>query len=265
MSGTKSDRFDLTDKVAWVVGGGGYLGRAVCRGLADHGACVVVSDSAQDAATALTEQLVKAGLRAEATVLDIAEEAAVDATVETVVNRHGRLDVAINLTHYSTGLPLEQLRLADWQAGLRVTLDGAFIFSRAAGRFMASQRQGSIIHFGSMYGKVSPDPRIYEPKYTVNPADYGAAKAGIGQLVRYQAVLWGPAGVRVNAIIPGAFPDPAKQGADPDFVRKLSDKAPLGRIGKAEEIAGAAIFLASDASSYVTGAEIVVDGGWTSW
>jgi NAD(P)-dependent dehydrogenase (short-subunit alcohol dehydrogenase family) len=116
-----------------------------------------------------------------------------------------------------------------------------------------------------MYGKLSPDPSIYGPKYNVNPVDYGVAKAGILQMVRYQAVMLGRKGVRVNSIIPGPFPNPAGQGADKEFVDKLSKKVPLGRVGKAKEIAGAVVFLASDASSFITGTEIVIDGGWTIW
>ena len=258
-------RFDLNGKVAWVVGGGGYLGAAVCRGLAEHGARVIVADMQKEAAVAVSGQLTKEGLLAEAVALDIGDEAAVVAAVDQITGRYSRLDIAINMTCHSTGLPIEQMGLEDWSEGVRVTLGGAFVFSREAGRVMVAQSDGSIIHFGSMYGKVSPDPRIYATDHNVNPVDYGTAKAGIGQLVRYQAVMWGSSRVRVNAIVPGPFPNPAKQGGDTNFVKKLSDKTPLGRVGQAEEIVGAAIFLASDASSYVTGTEIVVDGGWTSW
>jgi NAD(P)-dependent dehydrogenase (short-subunit alcohol dehydrogenase family) len=258
-------RFDLSGKVAWVVGGGGYLGAAVCRGLAEHGAHVIIADVSKEAAKETTRTLVNEGLNAEASFLDITEEAAVVAAVDAIVDTHQRLDIAVNLTCYSTGLPMDRMQLADWEAGVRVTLGGAFVFSREAGRIMTSQGNGSIIHFGSMFGKVSPDPRMYGPRYNVNPVDYGAAKAGVGQLVRYQAVTWGPSGVRVNAVIPGPFPDPAKQGGDEDFVAKICDKVPLGRVGRAEEIAGTVIFLASPASSYITGAEIVVDGGRTIW
>ena len=151
--------------------------------------------------------------------------------------------------------------MAEWEKGLRVTLTGAYVLSRQAGRVMLAQGGGSIIHFSSMYGKVSPDPRIYHPPLAPNPVDYGAAKAAILQLVRYQAVMWGPKGVRVNAVVPGAFP----KGVEADFAKRLGERAPLGRVGRPMEIAGAVVFLASEAASFVTGTQIVVDGGWTAW
>jgi NAD(P)-dependent dehydrogenase (short-subunit alcohol dehydrogenase family) len=116
-----------------------------------------------------------------------------------------------------------------------------------------------------MYGLVSPDPRMYPPTQRMNPIDYGVAKAGILQLVRYQAVVLAPQRVRVNAIAPGPFPMPDTHGTDDQFMSRLCGKVPLGRVGKPDEITGPVVFLASDASSFVTGTNIVVDGGWTAW
>ncbi len=258
-------RFDLTGKVALVVGGGGYLGVPVCRALAQHGAYVVVADVRKKAAEKASELLADEGFSVEAVSLDISDEDVVKAAVDDIVNSHGGLDIAVNSTAHSTGKPMDQMTLADLEKGLRVSLSGAFVLSREAGRVMVAQGSGSIIQFGSMYGKVSPDPRIYAPNYNVNPIDYGAAKAGISQMVRYQAVMLGPKGVRVNTVIPGPFPNPVGQGGNAEFVKKLSDKVPMARVGDAEEIVGAVVFLASDAASFITGAEIVVDGGWTAW
>jgi NAD(P)-dependent dehydrogenase (short-subunit alcohol dehydrogenase family) len=257
--------FDLGGKVACVVGGGGYLGGPICRALADHGARVVVADLRVDAAQRTAAQLREAGLPAEALALDITDETGVAAEIDRLVDRFGRLDVVVNATAYSTGKPQEEMTLADFEAGLRVCLAGAFLLGREAGRVMIRQRSGSIIQFGSMYGLVSPDPRVYGPGQRVNPVDYETAKAGILQLVRYQAVMWAPHGVRVNAVVPGPFPNPAGQGADTDFLARLSRRVPLGRVGRAEEIAGAVLFLASHAASYVTGTYLVIDGGWTAW
>jgi len=261
----KEERFDLTGKVALVVGGGGYLGLPTCRGLAEHGAHVVIADVRKEEAEKASIRLAGEGLSTEAMDLDIGDEDAVKAAIDDIVGRHGRLDVAVNSTARSTGKPMEEMALADWEKGLRVSLSGAFVLSREAGRAMVSQGSGSIIQFGSMYGKVSPDPRIYAPNFNVNPIDYGAAKAGILQMVRYQAVMLGPKGVRVNSVIPGPFPNPVGQGGDAEFVKKLSDKVPMARVGDAGEIVGAVVFLASDAASFITGTEIVVDGGWTAW
>ena len=129
----------------------------------------------------------------------------------------------------------------------------------------ATVGHGSIVHFSSMYGVVSPDPRMYPATQAVNPIDYGVAKAGILQLVRYQAVQLAPTGVRVNAIVPGPFPIPSTQGQDSEFMQRLRAKVPMGRVGNPKEIVGAVVFLVSDAASYVTGTQIVVDGGWTAW
>ena len=268
MSDTTTGRpplFDLSGRAVWVVGGAGYLGQPICRLLAELGAKVIIADTRTDAAHAATQKLCESGLSAEAMTLDLGDEPAVATAVQQIHASHGRLDVAINATAFSTGKPMQEMQVSDWEKGLRVTLIGAFLMARESAKVMLAQGKGSIIQFSSMYGVVSPDPRMYPPPLVMNPLDYGAGKAGILQMVRYQAVVYGPHGVRVNAIVPGTFPNPTGHGGNPEFVSKLNAKAPMGRVGKAEEIAGAVAFLASDASSYVTGTQIVVDGGWTAW
>ena len=258
-------RFDLTDKVALVVGGAGYLGVSICRGLAEHGAHVIIADIKESSAREAADLLNNDDLSAESMCLDLCDEDAVKTAIDGIVDRHGNLDIVVNCAIYSTGKPFENMSMADWEKGMRISLSGAFVLSREASRVMVAQGSGSIIQFSSMYGKVAPDPRIYAPDLSVNPMDYGVAKAGISQMTRYQAVMLAPKGVRVNSIVPGPFPDPRGQGSNAAFVKKLSDKVPMARVGKAEEIVGAVIFLASDVASFVTGTEIVVDGGWTAW
>lgn len=258
-------RFDLSARTAWVIGGAGLLGAPVCGALAEHGAHVVIADLRPDAALALVDNLHSIGLSAEFVALDVARETAIAKCADDIVTRLGRLDIAVNMTYFYTGTAMDKMTAEDWELGMRVTLTGAFVVGRECARIMKAQGRGSIIQFGSMYGLVSPDPRIYPPRHEVNPIDYGVAKAGVLQLVRYQAVMLAPFKVRVNAIVPGPFPDPATQGADPEFVKKLKDKSPMCRVGEPSEIAGAVVYLASDASSYVTGTQLVVDGGWTAW
>lgn len=258
-------RFDLSGKVAWVIGGAGLLGTEVCRALAEHGAHVICADLRRAQADEVVGNLQSRDLAAEAMQLDIGDEEQVIQATADVRAKSGRIDVLLNMTYFYTKKPWDELTAADFDAGLRVTLTGAFVATREVGKVMRNQGNGSIIHFSSMYGVVSPDPRMYPASQAVNPIDYGVSKAGILQLVRYQAVQLASAGVRVNAIVPGPFPMPNTQGQDSEFMQRLKAKVPMGRVGNPPEIAGAVVFLASDAASYVTGTQIVVDGGWTAW
>lgn len=254
--------FNLSNKVVLVSGGGGYLGGAVCDALAAHGAHVVVADVNREAAQVTSERINAADSdgTAEPVALDVGDEASVTSCVSAIPELHAM----VNLAASSRGKKMEEMTVEEWDAGLRVTLTGAFLLSRAAAEKFGD-RGGSIVHFSSMYGQVSPDPRMYEGLFTPNAPEYGAAKAGILQLTRYQAVAWGPRDIRVNAVVPGPFPKTFGQGANPEFVKRLSERVPLGRVGRPEEIAGAVVYLVSDAASYVTAASLVVDGGWTAW
>lgn len=260
-----SQRFDLTGKVAWVIGGAGLLGREVSRALAEHGSHVIVSDTRAEYGDALVESLRDAGLKADACAADIGDESQIVALTRDLASQYGKLDVMVNMSYYYTKKPWDELSAADFDACMRVSLTGAFVATREVGKLMRRQGGGSIVHFSSMYGVVSPDPQMYPSSQAANPIDYGIAKAGILQMVRYQAVQLARSGIRVNAIVPGPFPIPSTQGQDDEFMQRLRNKVPMGRVGKAPEIAGAVVFLASDAASFVTGTQITVDGGWTAW
>lgn len=251
--------FDLTDRVALVAGGGGYLGRPICEALAAHGAHVIVADinpqAAQKTAAGITGPV-----SAETRHLDVGDEVSINDTIGSIEP----LDILVNLTLFSHGKPLEEGTGKQWDDGLHVTLTGAYLLSRAAANRMPD-RGGSIVHFASMYGMVSPDPKTYDGLGPPNPPDYGAAKAGVLQLARYQAVFWAKRNIRVNTVVPGPFPNSQGQGANAAFVERLNQRVPMGRVGRADEIAGAVVYLCSDAASYVTGTSLVVDGGWTAW
>lgn len=258
--------FDLTGQTALVAGGGGYLGEAICRALGAHGAKVAVGDVSETPAQRTADAVAADGGRAVAVRLDCAQEASIEEALDQAESALGPVTIVVNCAMAATGKTHDELSGEDWVACLKVTLVGEFLLSRAAARRMIRrQSPGSIVHFGSMYGIVSPDPRAYDEQVAVNPPDYGAAKAGVLQLTRYQAVLWGKDGIRVNAVVPGPFPNPKVQAEHPAFVQRLQQRVPLGRVGGSEEIAGAVVYLASPAASFVTGTALVVDGGWTAW
>lgn len=258
--------FDLTGKVALVAGGGGYLGYSICRALAAHGARVGVGDINEQAIHRSVDAVQGDGGQAVAVQLDSGKEDSIERSLDQVQQSLGPVSIVVNCATTATGKSHENLTVEDWQTCLQTTLVGEFLIARSAARRMIKQGGGgSIIHFGSMYGMVSPNPVAYGDKMPMNPPDYGAAKAGVLQLTRYQAVLWGKNGIRVNAVVPGPFPNPGVQARHPDFVDRLSQRVPMARIGQGDEIAGAVVYLASPASSYVTGTTLVVDGGWTAW
>ena len=259
-----SSLFDLTDRTVCVIGGGGYLASPACIALAEHGAHVVVADLRHQAAAEVVTQIEANGGSGEAVELDVANEAAVISELDGIVERRDSLDGLVNATFAYRNVPFEQMSLDDWRDGMRISLDAAFILAREAGRIMKAQGRGSIVQFTSMYGEVAPDPSMYH-NTDPNPVHYGVAKAGIRQLVRYQASIIGCDGVRINAVMPVPFPNPTVQQADPQFIKRLNRKTMLNRIGSQHEIAGAVVFLIADASSYVTGTQIVIDGGWTAW
>jgi NAD(P)-dependent dehydrogenase (short-subunit alcohol dehydrogenase family) len=187
------------------------------------------------------------------------------AFVSAQLQQRGAPHGLVTMTYGATGKRLDDLMEADFDTASHGNLTATFLLAREVGNAMAARGSGSIVLFSSMYGSVSPDPRVYEPPMNTNPIEYGVGKAGIQQMARYLAVHWGRNGVRVNSLSPGPFPNPNIQRDNPAFVQRLSAKVPLGRIGQAGEIAGAVAFLLSDAASYVTGHNLAVDGGWTAW
>lgn len=257
-------RFDLTGKVIWVPGGAGLLGSAVCTALAEHGAQVIVSDVRADIGEALAETIRKNDLKARAIALDASSESAIVACCRQIMDEFGQLDAMVNMTFRYKKTPWQQMTSVEWEYGMSVSSTGAFLLSREAALAMLPRGKGSIVHFSSMYGVVAPDPKMYPEPMAPNPIDYGVAKAGVLALVRYHAVALAENGVRVNAIVPGPFPYPWSQQTDEAFMKRLTAKVPMGRVGNAEEMAGAVVFLCSDAASFVTGTQIVVDGGWTA-
>ncbi len=253
--------FDLTGKVVLVAGGAGYLGHSICLDLATHGAVVVIADLSAERAESLALTLRNRGSKAAAVALNVADEGSVKSAIATTLSTFGKLDCVVNATCYSLGMTLDELTADEFDRSNRVNITGAFLLAREAARVM--EPGSSIVLFASMYGLVSPDPTIYEKPMNPNPLDYGVGKAAVVQMTKYLAVFWGPKGIRVNAISPGPFPNPAVQKDHPQFIERLAKKVPLGRVGHADEISGAVVYLASDASTFTNGNILKIDGGWT--
>ena len=263
MSMETANPFDLHGCRLWIIGGAGYLGQSVVRLLARLGADVLCADLRGKA-----EEFVAAGnlgSKVHAADFDITDTGASPSWIAEQVAAHGTPHGVAVLTYASTAKKLEDLTAADFDSVSHGNLTSTFVFARSIATQMAGAGGGSIALFSSMYGAVSPDPAIYEPPMNTNPIEYGVNKAGIQQMARYLAVHFGKQNVRCNAISPGPFPNPGIQQGNPAFVDRLAGKVPLGRVGQAGEIAGAVAFLLSDASTFVTGTNLPVDGGWTAW
>ena len=273
------DVFDLSGRVAIITGGAGLLGRQHAAVIAESGGHAVLVDlSAEQAAAAADEVTAASGVAAAGLGADITVKADVERALAATVARFGRVDILINnaaMTVKGGGersdeyfAKFEDYPQELWDRALQVNLTGTFLCCQAAGRQMVLQQRGVILNIASDLGTISPDHRIYEGVVSPHtgkpfntPASYATTKAGVINLTRYLATYWAKEGIRVNALSPGGV----LTDHDPQFVRNLTDRIPLGRMARKDEYRGAVLFLVSDASSYMTGANLIVDGGRTAW
>lgn len=271
------DKFSLKDKVAVVTGGVGLLGAEFCKTLAEAGAAVAVVDLNGEAAGKVAEGLKQLGYQAMGIATDITKPESVNAMVSAVLSTFGRLDVLVNSAALdpkfdpdaaAKGIApgaFEDYPLEQWNAAMNVNLTGMFLVTQACVKQMVAQgKKGSVINICSTYGLNGPDQRIYiknGKRVAFKPVYYTVTKAGVMGFTKYLAAYYAETEIRVNALTPGGV----YNNHEEYFVNNYSAKTILGRMAKKDEMNGALLFLASDASSYMTGNNVVVDGGWTAW
>jgi NAD(P)-dependent dehydrogenase (short-subunit alcohol dehydrogenase family) len=265
--------FDLSDRVVIITGGAGLLGLEHARAIHGAGGIPILLDIALPESRLLRE---RAGFDVECLRCDITEEDAVKSVLAKIIRQHGRIDVLVNNAANNpkvedagalTNTRLESYPLAQWQADLAVGLTGAMLCSRVFGAEMARRGKGVIVNIASDLALIAPDQRLYEidgraaDAQPVKPVSYSVVKTGLIGLTRYLATYWASSGVRANALCPGGV----ENGQDAVFLERIAERIPLGRMASRDEYQGAVLFLCSDASSYMTGAVLAVDGGRTAW
>ena len=274
---TIQEKFDLKGRVAVVTGGGGQLGAEFCKTLAEAGASVVVVDLNVSASQAAADSLTGSGYKALAIPTNITQPDEVDALVRRTLSTFGRLDILVNSAALDpkfdpdavnkgiTPGAFEDYPLDLWNSALSVNLTGMFLMTQACVRPMIEQgKKGSIINICSTYGLNGPDQRIYikdGQRVAFKPVYYTVTKAGVMGFTKYLAAYYAGTDIRVNALTPGGV----FNNHEDYFVKNYSAKTIMGRMAHKDEMNGALLFLASDASSYMTGNNVVVDGGWTAW
>jgi gluconate 5-dehydrogenase len=253
--------FNLTGKIALVTGGYGHLGYAMCCGLADFGATVYVLARSEEKFNKRFEG-VNSSIFFQS--CDILDTASIQSAFSDIYNKHNAIDILVNnAARTKSNIPLK-ISDEDWAFSVDGTLNSVYRCIRAVTPFLLQNKGGKVINIGSMYGMVAPDFSLYEGCHQfTNPPHYGAAKAGVIQLTKYFAQYLGPENIQVNSISPGPFPSESVQQADKEFVNNLASRTSLKRIGRPEDLIGAIIYLSSSASDFVTGHNLVVDGGWT--
>ncbi len=254
--------------MAIVTGGAGKLGSQMADALAEAGAHIVVASRNLDKCRAKAEALSAAHAEALPVAVDVTSQDSVRRMIDAVMERFGRIDILVNNAYSAQAKPFEQMSAEEFESASRGALTSTFLCSQAVAPAMRAQRSGAIVNIASIYGLVSPDHRIYGRSGLDNPCNYGPAKAGVIQFTRWLAAYLAPDGIRVNAITPGGFYNPQfheRLDYEDVFVANYRHKTPLGRMGNETDLKGAVVFLSSAASEYVTGQNLVVDGGWTIW
>lgn len=256
--------FDLSGKVAIVTGAAGWLGSAMSRALAEAGAKLVVTSRSASQAEEFAASLPGSGHVGIG--FDQGDTDTIPAFVADVVKRMGQIDILVNNAYGGTGPTIDTATAEDFDRAYHTGVTAYFLLAREVVDHLRSREAfGSVINIGSMYGVVASYPDAYEGMAVKSPPNYHGLKGGIVHLTRHLAAYWAEHNVRVNCISPGPFPKSNTSSDNPEFIKRLEAKVPMKRMGMPEELKGLVVLLASDAGSYITGQNILVDGGWTAW
>lgn len=260
---TIQNLFDLTDRVALITGGSGHLGNSLARALAEAGAGVVIASRSRERARQVAGDLPSPGGASHFGVqLDQLDEESLDAGFNEAVESAGKVDILINNGQKGHPLDLTDVTGEAFSEDLK-NATGYFLLARRFRNYIVErQASGSVVMIGSMYGVVGSYPDAYDGVCTASPVQYHTLKGGIIHMTRHLACYWAKDGIRVNCLSPGPFPS---EKAPPEMVERLKTKLPMQRMGQPHELKGALLLLASDAGSYVTGQNLLIDGGWTAW
>jgi NAD(P)-dependent dehydrogenase (short-subunit alcohol dehydrogenase family) len=269
MAENTANLFRLENRVAIITGAAGLLGEQHAIALSDLGANLILVDVKRDPCVALADRLDGNGqVKALGLACDVTNKSSWQAVLDETLRRFGRVDILINNAAFTTesrstnyGAPFSDFPLEDWNQILNVNLSGSFLGCQVIGGEMFRQGSGTIINIASLYGVVSPNHKMYPGTGIHQPVAYSVSKAGIIALTRYLATLWGARGVRVNCITPGGVYNHHPEA----FAERYAALSPMGRMAAKDEMRGAIVYLASEASAYCTGHNLVVDGGWTVW
>lgn len=253
--------FDITDKVILFSGGYGYLGSPCVKYFAECGAKVYVLARSEEK---YSEEF-SSSENIFFSTCDISSTESIKSSIASIFEKEGKIDSVINNAFYLKGQSPEEMTDDDFSYGVDGTLNAVFRVIREIIPIFKQQKFGKIINVSSMYGVVAPDFTMYtESPSSLNPPHYGAAKAGVIQLSKYYASYLGMDNIQVNCITPGPFPSASVKQKDPDFEKRLANNTMLGRVGLPQDLIGAFMLLVSNASDYITGQNIIIDGGWTS-
>ena len=259
------DRFRLDGRVAFLSGAAGHLGSAMAEALSAAGAHLILNGRDKKTLEEVAHEISRHDDRHECHAFDVGDLEKVRAFFAS----RQRVDIIVNNAVSMRVTPFDELSESEFETTYRTAVVAPFEIVRAAlpalRKAVAEVGEASIVNVASMYGTVAPDPRLYSNPAQASPFHYGPAKAALLQLTRHLASAFGREHIRVNSLVPGPFPRDSVQSADPAFAGRLADRTMLGRTGHPEEIAGPLLFLASPASSFVTGTTLAVDGGWTVW